>query len=158
MPDATPRQLDDVGWAILHALQENARLSFTEIGRRVALSSTAVAERVRQMEEAGYIVGYRAEVDPAKLGYPLMAFVYVGPPKPNYRQLRRRLDDVPEVVECHRVTGRDAFVVKVRAASVERLEEVLDALSPTGPTATSLVLSSVRTRRSIQAPPAPRRD
>jgi Lrp/AsnC family leucine-responsive transcriptional regulator len=154
MGDTTPRELDEVDWEILRALQDNARLSYTAIGRRVALSSTAVAERIHHMEDAGYIVGYRTEVDPAKLGYPLMAFVYVGPPKPNYGQLQRRLDDIPEVVECHRVTGRDAYVVKVRAASVERLEEVLDALSPTGPTATSLVLSSVRTSRSIEAPPA----
>lgn len=141
--------LDGVGWEILRALQENARLSYRELGRRVRLSATAVADRVRQMEEAGVITGYKAEVDTEKLGYPLTAFVYVGPPKPNYERLERMLGDIPEVQECHRVTGRDAYVVKVVAPSVPRLEEILDRLSPRGPTATSLVLSSVVSRRGI---------
>ena len=149
MADDVARPLDDVGWEILRALQEDGRLSYRELGRRVRLSATAVADRVRQMEEAGIITGYRAEVDAGKLGYPLTAFVYVGPPKPNYERLERLIGNIPEVQECHRVTGRDAYVVKVIAPSIPRLEEILDRLSPRGPTATSIVLSSVLTCRAI---------
>src|SRR3546814_5110246 len=70
-------QLDKVGWQLLRVLQEDARLSFSELGRRVGLSSPAVAERVRRMEDSGIITGYRALVEPSKLGYPTTAFIHL---------------------------------------------------------------------------------
>ena len=71
------RLLDETGWHILEALQENARLSFSELGQRVGLSSPAVAERVRRMEDAGIITGYRAEVNTARIGYTITAIIRI---------------------------------------------------------------------------------
>src|SRR5215472_8883841 len=99
------RLLDETGWHILEALQENARLSFSELGQRVGLSSPAVAERVRRMEDAGIITGYRAEVNIAKIGYPITAIMRLNPQGEKCTRLNSLVRELPEVLECYRVTG-----------------------------------------------------
>ena len=144
------RLLDETGWRLLEALQENARLSFSELGQRVGLSSPAVAERVRRMEDAGIITGYRAEVNTAKIGYPITAIVRIStPPGERCTRFSVRAQELPEVLECYRVTGVDSLVMKVMVSSIEHLESLIDRLSEYGQLTTSLVLSTPVTRRIV---------
>jgi len=144
------RLLDETGWHILEALQENARLSFSELGQRVGLSSPAVAERVRRMEDAGIITGYRAEVNTAKIGYPITAIIRVSnSPGERCTRLSASTQEIPEVLECYRVTGSDSLVMKVMASTVEHLESLIDRISEHGQLTTSIVLSTVLDRKVI---------
>src|SRR5256886_12919715 len=144
------RLLDETGWHILEALQENARLSFSELGQRVGLSSPAVAERVRRMEDAGIITGYRAEMNTAKIGYPITAIIRVSnSPGERCTRLTASTQEIPEVLECHRVTGSDSLIMKVMASSVEHLEALIDQFSAHGQLTTSIVLSTPVKRRIV---------
>ena len=134
--------LDDIGRQILKALQENARISFSEVGRRVGLSSPAVAERVHRMEEAGYIKEYRAIVDQEKLGFPITAFIMVTANVGKLKDADDMARTTPEVIEGHHLTGSDGFILKVVVASVGHLEEIINQMSNYGQTTTSVVLSS----------------
>ena len=159
MTEYNAKLLDSIGRKILAELQGNARLPFTELGRRVGLSTPAVMDRVRRLEAAGIITGYRAEVHPASIGYPILAFVavaIVGDFLPRVNKLART---IPEILECHRVTGANSFILKVAARSVEDLEKLIDRLTPYVATTTSLVLSSISTSGIIEPkePPPARR-
>jgi Lrp/AsnC family leucine-responsive transcriptional regulator len=141
--------IDETNRKLLVELQEDARLSLAELGRRVGLSPPAVAERLQRLEDAGVIIGYRAEIDPRALGYALAAVIRIRPiPRqlPKVAQLAR---DTPEVVECQRITGEDCYVMKLHVRSVEHLEEVLDRFVLFGQTTTSIVQSSPVPRRSL---------
>jgi Lrp/AsnC family leucine-responsive transcriptional regulator len=145
--------LDDLDWRILEALQENARITFSELGRRVSLTPPAVAERVRRMEDSGVISGYRVELDHARVGLPILAFVRLraaGDIK--CLELGEHTKDIPEILECHRVTGEDSYIVKAAVRSVEHLERLVDDLMPYAETVTSLVFSSPVTGRAIRPP------
>jgi Lrp/AsnC family transcriptional regulator, leucine-responsive regulatory protein len=148
------RTLDDVGWRILAALQEDARLSFSALGRRVGLSPPAAAERVRRLEDAGIITGYRVELDLEKLGFPMTAVIRVSAPEEKFRQLKAAVQDLAEVLECHHVTGADSLVLRVAAVSVAHLERVIEALGRHGTPTTAIVLSSPVPRRAIHALPS----
>lgn len=136
------RLLDRTGLKILRALQENARLSFSELGRRVALSSPAVAERVHKMEEAGIIAGYHARVEPDKVGLPIMAFVMLRTRAEKYPDIILLARRLPEILECHHVSGSESFIMKAIVSSVPHLENLIERLSPFGETSTLIVLSS----------------
>jgi Lrp/AsnC family transcriptional regulator, leucine-responsive regulatory protein len=150
----TDRRLDETDWAILRQLQADGRLSYHELGRRVGLSSPAVAERVRRLEESGVIAGYQARVDPVRAGLPVAAFI----------QMRCRLDrcllktsqasDFPEVVEIHKLSGDHCSMLKVRAASIEHLEGLFERLGQHGEMRTSIVLSTQFADRPVEPPPA----
>ncbi|MFN8457535.1 MAG: Lrp/AsnC family transcriptional regulator [Anaerolineae bacterium] len=142
--------LDEVGWQILRALQEDARLSFAELGRRVGLSLPAVAERVRRMEEAGIITGYHAQVNLAKVGWPITAFIRMIVPRERYPAFLAAIGAWPEVLEGHHLTGSESFIIKTVVASIADLESFIDRLSEYGQTTTSIVLSSPVTRRIIE--------
>ena len=142
--------LDTTGWEILHALQQNARLSYSELGQRVGLSSPAVAERIRRMEDAGIISGYHAEINLAKVGYPITAIIRMSTsPGERCTRFTGFVENIPEVLTCYRVTGSDALIMKVMASSVEHLESLIDQLSAHGQLTTSIVLSTPVTRRVI---------
>jgi Lrp/AsnC family transcriptional regulator, leucine-responsive regulatory protein len=143
------QELDDIGWALLRELQANARLSFSELGRRVGLTPPAVADRVRRMEEAEIIRGYRLDVDPGRIGLPLTAVIRVTHRGVNCLELGRIVAEYPEVLECHRITGAESYVMKVALRSVEHLQEFIDRIMPFGETVTSIVLSSPVTHRAI---------
>jgi Lrp/AsnC family leucine-responsive transcriptional regulator len=146
------KHLDDIGRQILRALQEDARISFSELGRRVGLSSPAVAERVRRMEEAGIILGYRATVDFERVGYPITAFIRVNTSGPKVREADEMVKAIPEVLECHHLTGDDCFILKVAVSSVRHLEEVICQMGTYGQTTTSIVLSSPVSARAVEPP------
>jgi Lrp/AsnC family transcriptional regulator, leucine-responsive regulatory protein len=113
------------------------------------MSASAVTERVRRLEEAGVISGYRATVDPARVGLDVMAFVRLRYPTGNYRPFHALLDSTPEIVEAHHVTGEDCFVLKVVARSMRHLEEVTGRIGGLGAVTTSVVYSSPLTGRAI---------
>jgi Lrp/AsnC family transcriptional regulator, leucine-responsive regulatory protein len=134
--------LDQIDWKILKELQEDARISFAELGRRVALTTPAVIERVRKLEDAGIITGYRAEIDTAKVGLPIMAFIRMSITGVDYSHIIEVVEASNEVLECHRGTGGDSFIMKVAVADVGHLQTLIDRLVPFGITTTSIVLSS----------------
>jgi len=134
--------LDPTGRKLLQLLQTNARLPFSELGRVVGLSTPAVTERVRRMEEAGLILGYHAEVNREKLGYIILAFIRVTTTPAQYPKFLTQANHAPEIVECHHVTGSESFILKVQVMSIPDLERLIEALSRFGQTATSIVLSS----------------
>lgn len=144
--------LDTTDWGIVEALQEDARLSWAELGRRVNLSPPAVAERVRRLEEQGVIKGYRAEVDLGKLGLPLQAVIrVVSSVGADCNNHGARLRELPEVLECYRTTGSDSYVVRVALRSMEHLEELLPRVAPThGDTITGMVLSAPVTSKPVR--------
>ncbi|MBI1879003.1 MAG: Lrp/AsnC family transcriptional regulator [Chloroflexi bacterium] len=141
--------LDLTGRKILKELQENARRPFSEIGRRVGLTTPAVTERVRRMEEAGLITRYRAEVDLYKLGYPLIVFIRLYTSPQWYNRVLKIIGNSPEVLECHHVTGDESFILKIVAASTTHLETFINQFSHYGKTTTSIVLSSPVKGRSV---------
>src|SRR5512146_566422 len=134
--------LDQIGWNILRELQENARVPFAELGRRVGLSTPAVAERVRNMEDAGIIRGYRAEVDPKACGYNIAAFIRVNVAGDKLQHFVELARTRPEVLECHRVTGAESFILKMAVTDMDHLEAAIDTLMPYVATTTSMILSS----------------
>jgi Lrp/AsnC family transcriptional regulator, leucine-responsive regulatory protein len=152
MASGSEKLLDEIGWKILRELQENARLSFAELGRRVNLSIPAVTERVRRLEDAGIITGYHAEVNAEKIGLPITAFIRMNIVGDMTPRLTALLKELPEISECHRGTGGDSFIMKVNVASVHHLERLIDLLLPFGTTTTSIVLSSPVAKRTLEKP------
>lgn len=146
--------LDAKGWRILQELQIDGRLSFAELGRRVGLSTPAAAERVRNLEAAGIITGYRAVIELDKVGLPILAIVRMSAVGDVLARITSAVRAMPEVLECHRSTGADSFIMKVAVASVEHLEALIDRLTPFGTTATSIVLSSPVSRNILERPGA----
>ncbi|GAA4262737.1 Lrp/AsnC family transcriptional regulator [Dactylosporangium darangshiense] len=134
--------LDAVNLRLLEELGENPRLSMSELGRRVSMSAPAVTERVQRLEQAGVIKGYRLELDPAALGLPVTALVRVRPGPGQLAAVADTARDTPLVVECHRITGEDCYLLTVHAAGLAELEEVLDRFALYGQTTTSIVVST----------------
>lgn len=141
--------LDPINRRLIAALQADARLSTAELARRVALSAPAVAERVRRLEESGVITGYHAEVDPRALGYPIAAVVRVRPATQQLAKIRELAGRIPEVIECHRVTGEDCFFLTLQLRSLDDLEGILDRFVLHGQTTTSIIHSSPVPRRPL---------
>jgi Lrp/AsnC family leucine-responsive transcriptional regulator len=146
--------LDDTDWRILAALQRDGRLSFADLAREVAMSPSAVTERVRRLEQTGVITGYHAVVAPERVGLPILAYVRLRYPTGNYRPFHALLNRAPEVVEAHHVTGEDCFVLKVAARSMAHLEEVAGRIAALGSITTSVVYSSPLPAREIARPAA----
>lgn len=155
MMDQRERLLDPIGWRLIAALQQDARLTYSELGVRAGLSAPAVAERMRRLEEAGIITGYHARVAPTMLGLPITAFIRCNSPGPQIGTIAR---EAAEVLECHRVTGDDAFILKVVVASIAHLEGLIDRLLPYGQPTTSIVLSSPVPGRQVTRASLPERD
>jgi Lrp/AsnC family leucine-responsive transcriptional regulator len=134
--------IDEIDRKLLKELQLDARTSYAELGRRVGLTTPAVIERVHKLEDAGIIIGYRAEIDMSKVGLPITAFVRMSITGVAYSHIIEVAERSNEVLECHRATGEDSFIMKIAVASVEHLQEVIDRLTPYGITTTTIVLSS----------------
>lgn len=140
--------LDETDRKIIFELANDGRVSFAELGRRVNLSPPTVAERVQRLERQGVITGYRAEIDPRALGYPLEAIVRVKPAPGQLARVPELAATIPQVGECHRITGEDCFFLRVHLRSIDELSELLDQFLVYGDTTTSIV----------NATPVPRRD
>jgi Lrp/AsnC family transcriptional regulator, leucine-responsive regulatory protein len=118
------------------------------------MSAPAVTERVQRLERLGVITGYRLEIDPAALGLPVAAFVRIRPAPGQLQRLAELAKSIPEVVECHRITGEDCFLLKVHVSAVEALGEVLDRFLLYGQTTTSILQSSPVPPRPLPLPTA----
>jgi len=141
--------LDATNLRLLEQLQGDARLSLAELGRRVGLSPPAVAERIQRMERDRVIRGYRVELDPVALGYPLSVVIRVRPAPRQLHKVAELTRSAPEVVECQRITGEDCYLVKAHVRSVAHLEELIDRFAPFGQTTTSIIQSSPVPGRGI---------
>jgi Lrp/AsnC family leucine-responsive transcriptional regulator len=146
--------LDATDLRLLDELQADGRVSLAELGRRVGLSSPAVAERLRRLEQEEVITGYRAEVDPRKLGYTLGVIIRIRPSPRQLAAVAELARQTPEVVECHRITGDDCYVVTAYVRDVEHLEFVIDQFAAYGQTTSSIMQSSPVRRRALVAPNA----
>jgi Lrp/AsnC family leucine-responsive transcriptional regulator len=146
-----PADLDRIAWKIVEELQRDGRLSWAELGRRVGLTTPAVAERVHRLEKLGVIRGFHADVSLERLGMPILIFVRLSMAGPEslVRAFQQQVKTWDEILECHRVTGSDSFIVKARVVTVEHLESFLDKLGHYGTTSTSTVLSSPVLQRAI---------
>ncbi len=125
-------------------------MSYAELGRRVNLTTPAVIERVRKLEDAQIITGYAAEIDAAKIGLPITAFIRMSISGVDYSRIIEVAEKTHEVLECHRGTGGDSFIMKVAVADVGHLQNLIDKLTPYGITTTSIVLSSPVKKRTIE--------
>jgi Lrp/AsnC family transcriptional regulator, leucine-responsive regulatory protein len=143
------RPFDSTDWKIIRELQQDARLSSNELGRRVGLSAPATAERVRKLEDAGVITGYRADIDPAKLGMPLLALIHLRCDQGSCLLRTSTLEEFPEVLEVHKLSGSHCAVLKVALSSMRHLEAFNHGLSAHGALVVHLVTSSVLQERVI---------
>ncbi|MFI0447533.1 Lrp/AsnC family transcriptional regulator [Actinomadura sp. 6N118] len=143
------KPLDATDLRILTELQRNARITLAELGRRVALSAPAVAERVQRLEDSGAITGYHAAVDPRVLGFPISVLVRVRPALRELSRIPKIAEEIPEIVECHRMTGDDCFFFVAHLRTVDDLEPILDRFTPYGRTTTSILQSSPVSRRPL---------
>ena len=135
-------EVDSINRRILEELMQDPRLTMSELGRRVGMSSPAVTERVRRLEETGVIRGYRLELDPTALGLPIAAYVRIRPNPGQLPRVAELAQQIPEVVECHRVTGEDCFILKVYIPAIDQLDRLLDSFLLYGSTTTSIIQSS----------------
>jgi Lrp/AsnC family leucine-responsive transcriptional regulator len=146
-----PAELDHIAWKIIEELQQNARISWAELGRRVGLTTPAVAERVHRLEKIGVIRGFHADISLERLGMPILIFVRLSMSglESLVRTFQQEVKTWDEVLECHRVTGSESFIVKARVVSMEHLERFIDRLGHYGTTSTTTVLSSPVIMRPI---------
>jgi len=134
--------LDDVNRRLLELLTEDPRRTAAELARLVGMSAPAVRERIARLEETGVIRGYRLDVDPAALGLPVTAWVRVRPGPGQLTRIAELAGRLPEVAECHRISGEDCFLVRVHVASIAALETVLDRFLVHGQTTSSIVVAT----------------
>lgn len=144
--------LDHYDTRILAELQADARLSMAELGRRVHLSQPAVTERVRKLEEAGVITGYRAIVNPVRLGYAIRALVRVG--RYDYDTVVTRIEATPEIVSAYNVTGEDSWILEIAVTDVAHLDDVLRNFCLMTDTSTAVILNVIREREPLLPPSA----
>ena len=135
-------ELDRLDIAILEALQENARTPLSEVGRRVGLSQPATSERVRRLEDRGILAGYTARLDAAALGLGMMAIIRLKTTHENIKPALKAFAEMPHVIEVHRLTGEDCFLLKVLVPTPGQLETIVDTIARFGAVTTSLVLRS----------------
>jgi Lrp/AsnC family transcriptional regulator, leucine-responsive regulatory protein len=152
--DGRTKPLDAVNLRLLSELQDNPRLSMSELARRVGMSAPAVTERVQRLEATGVIVGYRMDVDPAALGLPVTALVRIRPGPGQLRKVAQAAQETAQVVECHRITGEDCYLLKIHAPSIGDLEETLDRFLLFGQTTSSIVVSTPVPPRPLPLPGA----
>ncbi len=134
--------MDEINRRLLSELQRDARLSLAELARRLHVSPPTVAERLGRLGNAGVIRGYHADVDPAAVGYSLSAIIRMRPAPRQLHKAADLIEAMDEVVECHRITGEDCYLIKAHVRDVAHLEELIDQLVPYGQTTTSIIQSS----------------
>jgi Lrp/AsnC family transcriptional regulator, leucine-responsive regulatory protein len=138
---------------ILKALEHDLRTPISELARAIGMSAPAVRERITRLEEVGIIAGYRLELNPSAMGFPTTAFVRVRPTPGQLSKIAELAEQMPEVTECHRVTGEDCFIIKIHIASIGKdLDRILDQFLVYGQTTTSIVQSTPVPARSLPLP------
>jgi Lrp/AsnC family transcriptional regulator, leucine-responsive regulatory protein len=137
-----PDVLDDINRRLLTELHRDPRITMSALARSVEMSAPAVTERVQRLERTGIITGYRMDVDPAGLGLPVAAFVRIRPTAGRLSNIAELAASLPQITECHRITGEDCFLIKVHAPTIAALETTLDQFLLYGQTVTSIIVTS----------------
>jgi Lrp/AsnC family transcriptional regulator, leucine-responsive regulatory protein len=148
-------EIDAVDARILAALVDDARASVAVLARLVGLSAPTVSERIARLEDAGVIEGYTLTISPKALGLPIAAWLRIRPIPGQLQKVAEILRELPEIVECDRITGEDCFIARAHVASIGALEKLTDQVIPFATTNTSIIQSSPIKRR---LPPIPRLD
>jgi Lrp/AsnC family leucine-responsive transcriptional regulator len=149
--------LDPVNVEILKALAANPRIANAKLARVVGMSGPAVRERVQRLEESGLIRGVRLDLDPKLLGYPVAVMVRIRPMPGQLTKIIELAQNTVRVVECHRITGEDCFIMRLYLESIDVLDSVLDAFLVYGQTTTSIIQSSPVPLRPLPLPHGSRR-
>jgi Lrp/AsnC family transcriptional regulator, leucine-responsive regulatory protein len=134
--------MDITDHKIIEMLQTDGRISMKDLGKIVGLTSPAVSERVKRLEEAGIITGYKAVVNPEKLNKIIKAFITVGLPGDKYKDFLDLAENRNSIIECHHITGDDCLVLKVIVKNMDELEKLIDDIKALGRTKTSVILST----------------
>ncbi len=145
--------MDELDWSLLALLQRDGRMTYTELARQVRLSVPAVTERVKRLEDSGVIEGYVACVNPEAAGYGVTALIAITVPQPGKAKFLKVLEAIPEVLECHHVTGADSYIMRLAAVSMGDLERVIGQINLYGETRTSIVMSTPLPPRPLERPP-----
>jgi Lrp/AsnC family leucine-responsive transcriptional regulator len=145
-------ELDAKAWKLLAAIQRDARMPLKALADEIGLSLPATSERLKRLEEAGIVAGYRAQVSPESVGYGVTAMIGITTPQPSKSRLLELLAGMPEVLECLHVTGQDSFVMRVVARDIRHLESFVGRINHYGETRTSIVMSAPIPLRAV-APP-----
>ena len=143
---------DDKNVTLLRLLEKNPRAPISQLARRIGMSNPAVKERILRLEESGILAGYRLDLNPKELGYDVTAFVRIRPLPGRLNKVTELAQTMPEVTECHRVTGEDCFILKVFLREISELDRVLDKFLAHGQTTTSIVQSSPVPPRGLPLP------
>jgi Lrp/AsnC family transcriptional regulator, leucine-responsive regulatory protein len=144
--------IDPKNLALLRLLEKNPRAPISHLARKIGMSNPAVKERILRLEETGVLAGYRLELNPKELGYHITAFVRVRPLPGHLNKITELAQTIPQVTECHRVTGEDCFILKVFLKEISNLDRVLDKFLAHGQTTTSIVQSSPVPPRGLPLP------
>ena len=144
--------LDPTNLIILRLLSDNPRIANSRLARAVGMSGPAVRERVQRLEDAGVIRGVRLDLDPKLLGYPVAVVVRIRPMPGQIPKVIELAQNTPRVVECHRITGEDCFILRLHLETIEALDSVLDAFLIYGQTTTSIIQSSPVAPRALPLP------
>ncbi len=139
--------LDDLDRRIVEILDRDARVSLKDLAHQVNLSSPSVSERLRRLEERGVIRAFTVDIDPATLGYSLQAIVRIRPLPGKLHIVQKLIEEIPEFVECDKVTGDDCFVARLYLRSIGQLDGILDRIAEKAETSTSIVKSQPIRRR-----------
>jgi Lrp/AsnC family leucine-responsive transcriptional regulator len=144
--------LDRKNVELLRHLNDDPQIGVAELARRIGMSAPAVRERLQRLKESGVVRGYRLEIDPAALGYPVAVFIRVRPMPGQLAKIAALAKRLPEIVECHRITGEDCFIMRAHVPALDRLDGLLDRFLAHGQTTTSLIQSTPVPLRSLPLP------
>jgi Lrp/AsnC family leucine-responsive transcriptional regulator len=143
--------IDSLNWNILNLLQQNARISNAAIGRKVGISSPAVGERIKKMEDAGLILGYKTLVSPFRAEYQLKAIITLRAFMGKLKPFLTKVKTYDQVINCYRITGNENIVMEVVLKNQKQLEGFIDELIVYGETKTQIVLSHVVAHNPIKS-------
>lgn len=138
-------KIDEIDKKILDELHNNSRLSMSELGRRVNLSSPSVTERVRQMESFGIIKKYTLEVDYEKLGLPIQCIIEATVKNGDYKSFKNYIGKLPNVEFCYRIAGTACYMVKLQFETFAKAEKFIDEVNPYAQTVTHFIFSQIST-------------
>ncbi len=144
---------DNFDWKIINLLQKNSRLSYAQLGREIGLSPSAIAERVQRLEEEGVITRYISVINYKKVGYSLQAYITLDFKNfQRYQHFLENIKEIPEIIDCSRITGNDCLIMKVVLIDNIHLENLINRLVVYGSPSTSVVLSDIVTYGSLKPP------
>lgn len=145
-------KIDGIGWKILEILQKNSRSSLKDIAKETGLSSPTVAERIQKMDQAGIIENYTTKLNMDRIGYPLGVYISIKIRFGQVERFEKYIGTVPEICECHKLTGHDCMLMKGYVKDPRHLENLNERLGAYGELTTSLILKSIVNKKTYSSP------